>query len=144
MPNAPAKKSATAKPAAKTAPAKGAPAKSAPAKAAPKTTAKAPAQKAAASAAPAQKIGVPDLAKLVQAKLPGVALSTTQKIIDTTLETIAEQFRAGTIIALKDFGKFQLQDKPARTGRNPATGETIQIAAKVVPKFTFAANLKNG
>lgn len=142
MPNAPAKK-----PAAKTAaPAKGKPAaKSAPAKqAAPKTTAKAPAAKAAAPAPAPEKIGTPDLAKLVQGKLPGVALSTTQSIINTTLETIAEQFRAGTIIALKDFGKFQLQDKPARTGRNPATGETIQIAAKVVPKFTFAANLKNG
>lgn len=137
MPNAPAKKPA-GKPAAKTAPAK--PAAKQAARGAP---AKTPAKAAAAPATP-DKIGVPDLAKLVQAKLPAMSLASTASVIQTTLDTIAEQFKAGTVIALKDFGKFQLQDKPARTGRNPATGAAIQIAAKVVPKFSFAANLKNG
>lgn len=114
-------------------------------KAATKPAAKAPAAKTAAKTGttPA-RIGTPDLAKLVQQKVPAASVATVNSVINATLATIAEQFKAGTVIALKDFGKFELKDKPARKGRNPATGETIDIAAKIVPKFTFASALKNG
>lgn len=125
MPNAPMKKAAAKAPA-KTA------AKTAPAKAAGKT-----------GAAPA-RIGIPDLTKLVQEKATAVSLPTINAVVNATFATIAEQFKAGNVIVLKDFGKFELKDKPARKGRNPATGETIDIAAKIVPKFTFASALKNG
>ncbi|MGA8746045.1 MAG: HU family DNA-binding protein [Solirubrobacterales bacterium] len=43
---------------------------------------------------------------------------------------------------LTGFGKFSAVDRPAREGRNPSTGETIQIAAKRVPKFSAGAELK--
>lgn len=114
-------------------------------KAATKPTAKAPAAKAAGKtgAAPA-RIGIPDLTKLVQEKATAVSLPTINAVVTATFATIAEQFKAGNVIVLKDFGKFELKDKPARKGRNPATGETIDIAAKIVPKFTFASALKNG
>lgn len=130
MPNAPMKKAAAKAPA--KAAAKTAPAKAAPSKAAGKT-----------GAAPA-RIGIPDLTKLVQEKATAVSLPTINAVVNATFATIAEQFKAGNVIVLKDFGKFELKDKPARKGRNPATGETIDIAAKIVPKFTFASALKNG
>lgn len=130
MANAPVKKAVTGKPAPGKPAAKSAPAKAAPAKTVAKSA--------------TVRIGVPDLAKLVKEKLPLVTLPTATSIINATIATITEEFLKGNQIVIKDFGKFELKDKPARKGRNPATGETIDIAAKIVPKFTFASALKNG
>lgn len=132
MANAPVKKAGTS---GKTAPAKSAPAKPAAAK----TSAK-----AAAAPAKPERIGTADLARLVQAKVSVTSLATVNSVINATVATITEEFKKGNVIVLKDFGKFELKDKPARKGRNPATGETIDIPAKIVPKFSFAPALKNG
>jgi DNA-binding protein HU-beta len=45
-------------------------------------------------------------------------------------------------VTFSGFGKFSVSDRSAREGRNPATGEKIQIAASKVPKFTAGAALK--
>ena len=102
-------------------------------------------KKPAAPATPAKpkRIGTPDLIKSVAEKLPMASKATVQAVINQTLATIADEFKAGTVVALKDFGKFELKNRPARKGRNPATGETIDVPAKIVPKFTFAAALKD-
>ena len=101
-------------------------------------------KKPAAAPAKPKRIGTPDLIKIVAEKLPMASKATVQAVINQTLATVADEFKAGTIVALKDFGKFELKDKPARKGRNPSTGETIDIPAKIVPKFSFAPALKNG
>jgi DNA-binding protein HU-beta len=100
-------------------------------------------KKPAAAQAKPKRIGTPDLIKIVAEKLPMASKATVQAVINQTLATIADEFKAGTIVALKDFGKFELKNRPARKGRNPATGETIDVPAKIVPKFTFAAALKD-
>ena len=46
------------------------------------------------------------------------------------------------MIAIAGFGKFSVGERAAREGRNPATGETIQIAASRAAKFSAAAGLK--
>jgi DNA-binding protein HU-beta len=46
-------------------------------------------------------------------------------------------------VPLQGLGKFKVSKRQARTGRNPATGETIQIPAKTVVKFTVAKALKD-
>ena len=48
----------------------------------------------------------------------------------------------GSDVVFSGFGKFSVSDRSAREGRNPATGEKIQIAASRVPKFTAGAALK--
>ncbi len=55
-------------------------------------------------------------------------------MVDTTLGAIAEGARTGEV-SLPGFGKFKVQSRPARDGRNPRTGETIKIAAS--KKLTF-------
>lgn len=50
-------------------------------------------------------------------------------LVDTIFKTIEAGAVRGEEVSLPGFGKFKVQDKPARTGRNPSTGETIQIAA---------------
>jgi len=53
------------------------------------------------------------------------------------LQGIMEALHAGDHVELRGFGRFRLRHRPARVGRNPRTGDTVQIAAKAVP--TFAA-----
>ena len=56
--------------------------------------------------------------------------------------TILNSVRAGNELAITDLGKFGTAQRAAKSGRNPQTGETIQIAAKRVPKFSPAKALK--
>lgn len=142
---------ATTKPAAKAAPKKTAPTKAAPAKAAPAAEAKptkaAPAKAVkatktvAAPAAPA-KVRMKELAEIVHEKMPLVNAAVVARIQEETITAIKAQYAAGNLVDIKDFGKLCIQNRPARTGRNPATGESIQIAASVKPKFTFAKAMK--
>ena len=58
------------------------------------------------------------------------------RIIETEMKKEGE-------VPLAGLGKFRVSKRQARTGRNPATGETIQIPAKTVVKFTVAKALKD-
>jgi DNA-binding protein HU-beta len=62
--------------------------------------------------------------------------------VDAVLETIEDTLKRGSEITFSGFGKFSVSDRSAREGRNPATGEKIQISASRVPKFTAGAGLK--
>ena len=52
-----------------------------------------------------------------------------RKLVDGLFTAIADAAAKGDEIALNGFGKFKVKDRPAREGRNPASGETISIAA---------------
>jgi DNA-binding protein HU-beta len=62
--------------------------------------------------------------------------------VDAALETIEQELSRGREITLTGFGKFHVSKRSARQGRNPATGETIQIKASKVPKFSAGSKLK--
>jgi DNA-binding protein HU-beta len=62
--------------------------------------------------------------------------------VDAVLETIEEALKRGSDVVFSGFGKFSVSSRGAREGRNPATGEKIQIKASNVPKFTAGAGLK--
>ena len=61
---------------------------------------------------------------------------------DAVFEAIASELQNGGEVAVSGFGKFSVSDRSAREGRNPATGETIQIAASKAAKFSAASALK--
>lgn len=63
--------------------------------------------------------------------------------LDALLEVVSEQLEAGNEVALTGFGTFKTRVQAARTGRNPQTGETIQIAEKTVPVFKAGKTLKD-
>ena len=50
-------------------------------------------------------------------------------VVDSVFKSIADAAATGEETNLPGFGKFKVQDKPAREGRNPRTGETVQVAA---------------
>ena len=62
--------------------------------------------------------------------------------VDAVLQTIEEALKRGSDVVFSGFGKFSVSARGAREGRNPATGEKIQIKASKVPKFTAGAALK--
>lgn len=62
--------------------------------------------------------------------------------VDAALETIEEELSRGREITLTGFGKFHVAQRNARQGRNPQTGETIQIKASTVPRFSAGTKLK--
>src|ERR1700728_3470989 len=62
--------------------------------------------------------------------------------VNAVLETIQSTVASGDKVAITGFGVFEKSDRPARTARNPATGETINVAASSVPKFRPGADFK--
>jgi DNA-binding protein HU-beta len=62
--------------------------------------------------------------------------------VDAALKTIEEQLANGGEITLTGFGKFHVAARGARQGRNPQTGETIQIKASRIPRFSAGSKLK--
>ncbi|MCV2362148.1 HU family DNA-binding protein [Paucibacter sp. DJ1R-11] len=63
--------------------------------------------------------------------------------LDAALGSITEALVAGDAVAILGFGNFKVSERAARTGKNPATGEALEIAAATVPKFTPGKALKD-
>jgi DNA-binding protein HU-beta len=83
-----------------------------------------------------------ELAKHVAATA-GLTGQQAKSAVDAVFDTIASELVAGRDVAIAGFGKFSAAERAAREGRNPATGETIQIAASRAAKFSAAAALKS-
>lgn len=64
-------------------------------------------------------------------------------VLDTVLDSIGDAIAAGDKVQLLGFGTFEKRERPARTARNPRTGETIEIAAAFVPAFKPGKALKD-
>ncbi|MFJ7930811.1 HU family DNA-binding protein [Peribacillus sp. NPDC096448] len=65
-----------------------------------------------------------------------------KKVVDALFETITATLAKEEKIQLVGFGTFEVRARAARTGRNPQTGEEIQIAASKVPAFKAGKELK--
>ena len=81
------------------------------------------------------------LAKYVAQKTK-ISKSKALKAIDETLTAMRSSLKKGERVNLVGFGSFSVKQRKARTGRNPKTGETIQIKARKVAKFTAGSELK--
>jgi DNA-binding protein HU-beta len=73
----------------------------------------------------------------------GVAKEHTKRILDTVFTAITAAASAGDDVVLAGFGRFKVSDRAARQGRNPATGETIAIAASKKLTFSPAKNIRD-
>lgn len=73
----------------------------------------------------------------------GISKAAAGKALDAFTNSIVNTVANGDKVTLVGFGTFSASDRAARTGRNPQTGEEIQIAASRVPKFKAGATFKN-
>lgn len=65
------------------------------------------------------------------------------RAIDATVAAITDTLSKGDSLSLIGFGTFSISERAARTGRNPRTGEAIQIKAAKLPKFKAGKALKD-
>lgn len=65
------------------------------------------------------------------------------RALDAVLDTISETLQKGDSVVLVGFGTFNIKERAARTGRNPKTGEPIEIQAAKVPGFKAGKALKD-
>ena len=76
------------------------------------------------------------------AKKTELSKKDSEAAVNAVLETIAETLEQGEKVVLVGFGTFEVRERKARIGRNPATKEKIQIPASKAPAFKAGKNLK--
>ena len=72
----------------------------------------------------------------------GLSKKDAGSAVDAVISTIETTLKSGDEVSFTGFGKFHVAQRGAREGRNPRTGETMQIAASNVPRFTAGSGLK--
>lgn len=73
----------------------------------------------------------------------GGTKADADRAVEAVIESIMSGLKSGDEVSIAGLGIFTAKARPARTGRNPRTGETIQIAATRTPKFRPAKALKD-
>ena len=73
----------------------------------------------------------------------GLSAREAENAYKAFIETVVEALRNGEKITLAGFGTFDIGERAAREGRNPQTGETIQIAASKAPRFKAGKSFKD-
>ncbi len=77
------------------------------------------------------------------AEVSGASKKDTEAVLKSLASVVQSQLYAGDEVPLPGIGKLKVATRAARTGRNPATGEPLEIPAKKVPHFTAAKALKD-
>lgn len=73
---------------------------------------------------------------------PDLRPDDVERVIATVLEEIGDALARGDRVELRGFGAFSVRERSARKGRNPRTGETVQVEAKSVPFFRPGKELR--
>lgn len=76
------------------------------------------------------------------AKETDISKAKAYDTINAAFDAIKTTLKKGQRVQLVGFGSFSVKQRKARQGRNPKTGEAVQIKARKVPKFTAGAELK--
>lgn len=76
------------------------------------------------------------------AKSAELSKADAERALNATIDTVVKAVAKGDSVTLVGFGTFKSSKRAARTGRNPATGAAIKIAASTVPRFTAGAGFK--
>ena len=76
------------------------------------------------------------------AQLAELDKKTAEKAVNAVFEALTAAFEAEEKVQIMGFGTFEVRERPAHTGRNPATGESIEIAASKTPVFKASKTLK--
>ena len=77
------------------------------------------------------------------AKKAGISKKDATAALAALTTTITESLQAGEKIAIPNLGSFEVRERAARTGKNPRTGESVEIGAKRIPAFKAAKALKD-
>jgi integration host factor subunit beta len=73
---------------------------------------------------------------------PELRAEEIEQVVDIFFDEIAQRLAEGGRVELRGFGAFSTRDREARTGRNPRTGEAVDVAAKRVPYFKAGKEIR--
>lgn len=82
------------------------------------------------------------LIERVAEQTPHISKKDTEVVVNTIFDSMTEALRNGERIEIRGFGSFGLNYRPARTGRNPKSGERVQVPEKYVPHFKAGKELR--
>ena len=74
---------------------------------------------------------------------PDLRAQEIEQVVDIFFEEIAQRLAEGGRVELRGFGAFSTREREARTGRNPRTGESVDVPAKRVPYFKPGKEMRN-
>ena len=77
------------------------------------------------------------------AEKTGLKKTDAEKALKAFVDVVSDELIKGEKVQLVGFGTFEVQKRPARTGRNPRTGKTMKIKASKAPKFKAGKALKD-
>ena len=83
-----------------------------------------------------------ELIELLARKQPQLAYRDIELAVKTILEYMSASLSSGERIEIRGFGSFSLHFRPARSGRNPKSGEPVSLPAKYVPHFKPGKELR--
>ena len=83
-----------------------------------------------------------ELVQVIAEKNPHLFQRDVENIVNAIFDEITQALASGNRVELRGFGAFSVKNRPARTGRNPRTGETVQVDEKWVPFFKTGKELR--
>lgn len=84
-----------------------------------------------------------ELIQIVADENPHLYQRDVERIVNTVFEEITEAMARGDRVELRGFGAFSVKKRDARIGRNPRTGETVEVEEKFVPFFKTGKLLRD-
>lgn len=83
-----------------------------------------------------------ELVQIVGARNPHLYHRDVEKIVNSILNEITSALAEGNRVELRGFGAFSVKNRPSRSGRNPRTGEAVEVEEKWVPFFKAGKELR--
>ena len=77
------------------------------------------------------------------AQTVNISRSEADTIVTEVLDSIVQSLRDGDSVEFRGFGSFRIRTRPARMGRNPKSGETVEVPSKTIPFFKAAKQLRD-
>ena len=77
------------------------------------------------------------------AEKSGLSKKQAELALGAFIDSVTEALKEGDKVQLMGFGTFEVKERAARTGRNPSTGETIEIPASKTPSFKAGKGLRD-
>ena len=77
------------------------------------------------------------------AETSGVSKKDTEQVLNAFIATVQKTLKQNGKVQIPGFGSFEVRERAARSGRNPLTGEAIEISAAKVPAFKAGKGLKD-
>jgi integration host factor subunit beta len=83
-----------------------------------------------------------ELVQVIAARNPHLFLRDVENIVGAIFDSITDALADGNRVELRGFGAFSVKNRPARTGRNPRTGDAVSVDEKWVPFFKAGKELR--